>query len=168
MPAASTLLDKLRELITHDGTPAAERSAALERLERLIGGHDGPSVIATRITRSTRIGRQRRAVVVDELGRLDRYTCELSVAECIAHIARASAPSGLMPMQIDFGTYSTDQPVIAVRFPAELAPRVVDFSAAIETVLPGSRVNLADRAGPGERLFLVYPKGQVVGAERAA
>lgn len=168
MPAASTLLDKLRELITHDGTPAGERAAALERLERLVGGHDGPGVIATRITRSTRIGRQRRAFPVDELGRLDRYTAELCIAECIARIARACAPSGLMPMQIDFGTYGSDQPVIAVRFPVELAPRIFDFSATIETVLPGSRVNLADRAGPGERLFLVYPKGRVVGTNLAA
>ena len=111
---------------------------------------------------------ERLPVPVDELGRLDRYTAELSIAEFIARIARASAPSGLMPMQIDFGSYGDDQPVIAVRFPIELAPRVIDFSTAIETVLAGSRVNLANRAGPGERLFLVYPKGRVVGADLAA
>lgn len=161
MPATASLLDKLRELITHDGTPAIERRLALERLERLVRGHDGPSTITTRITRSTRIGRQRRSVAVDEFDRLAAYTAELSLADCIARIARASAPLGSLPAQIDFGCHGTDRPVIAVLFPAEEAPVALAFAVAIEAAFPGARVNLANRAGPGERLFLVYPPGRV-------
>jgi hypothetical protein len=168
MPATASLLDKLRELITHDGTPAVERRLALERLERLVRGHDGPSSIATRITRSTRIGRQRRSVAVDEHDRLAAYTVELSLADCIARIARATAPLGHMPSQIDFSCHDGDRPVIAVSFPIEEAPVVLDFSNAIEAAFPGARVNVANRANPGERLLLVYPPSKVSTGAKAA
>lgn len=168
MPATASFLDKLRELITHDGTPAAERRAALERLERLVRGHDGPVTAVTRITRSTRIGRLRRTVGVDELGRLAAYTHELSLADCIARIARACAPHGLMPTQIDFGCHGEDRPVIAVLFPAEEAPVTLDFARAIAAAFPEARVNLANRAAPGERLFLVYPPGTLGAVGSAA
>ena len=162
MPAASTLLDKLRELITHDGTPAAERRAALERLERLIAGHDGTSIAPTRITRSTRIGRQRRALQLDELARLGPFTNQLSFADCIAAIARACAAHGIMPGGIDVGCRNADQPVVAVVFLTEEAPTVVAFAAAIAEALPGTSVNLAEHGGPNERRFLLYLPGKVV------
>lgn len=161
MPAASTLLDKLRELITHDGTPAAERRLALERLERLIAGHDGPSIAPTRITRSARIGRQRRALQLDELARLGPFTDQLSFADCIAAIARACAAHGVMPGGIDFGCRYEDQPVVAAVFLAEEAPNAVAFAAAIAEALPGTSVNLAERGGPNERRFLLYLPGKV-------
>jgi len=159
MHAGTAVLDKLRALITHDGTPASERQVALERLERLLRGHDGPSTIVTRITRSTRIGRQRRTQQVDERGRLAAFVDGLSLAECIGHIVRACGANGPLPEQIDFGFYSGDRPVVAVRFPLEAAPPAVDFAAAIGGTLPGTRVNLANRCGPDERLFLLYPPG---------
>jgi hypothetical protein len=168
MPSTSSLLDKLRELITHDGTSAAERSVALDRLERLVRGHDGPSSVTTRITRSSRIGRQRRAVAVDELGRLGPYTTDLSFGDCIARIARASGRFGLMPTQIDFGWHASDRPVIAVLFPTEAAPMAFDFAAAIDAEFAGARVNLANRSGVGERLFLVYPEGNAGDVGQAA
>ncbi len=168
MSATIALLDKLRALITHDGTPTSERQLALERLERLVRGHDGPSAIVTRITRSSRIGRQRRSLAVDEVGRLDAYTDALSLADCIARIARACAPHGVMPTQIDFGQHGTDKPVIAVLFPAEDAPATLAFSSAIEAAFTGARVNLANRSAPGERLFLVYPPGSVRAVGSAA
>lgn len=168
MPATASFLDKLRELITHDGTPAAERRAALDRLERLVRGHDGPSTAVTRITRSTRIGRQRRSVGVDEHGRLAAYTAELSLADCIARIARACAPHGLMPIQIDFGCHGADKPVIAVSFPDGEAPATLDFAMAIAAAFPEARVNLANRAEAGERLFLVYPPGTICAVGNAA
>lgn len=168
MPATASLLDKLRELITHDGTPAVERRLALERLERLIGGHDGPTGITTRITRSTRIGRQRRSVAVDEHERLAPFTTEFTLADCIARIARASAPLGHMPSQIDFGCHEGDRPVIAVSFPIEEAPVVLDFATAIEAAFPAARVNVANRAAPGERLLLVYPPGKLWTGSAAA
>ncbi len=161
MPAASTLLDKLRELITHDGTPSAERRLALERLERLVAGHDGVGMPVTRITRSARIGRQRRALPLDELARLGPFTDRLSFADCIAAIARACAAHGMMPTGIDFGCRDEDQPVVAAVFPAEEAPNVVAFAAAMAEVLPGTRVNLAERGGPNERRFLLYLMGKV-------
>ena len=167
MPSGIAILEKLRALITHDSTPANERRAALERLERLVRGHDGPSTVATRITRSTRIGRQRRMLPVDERDRLAGYTEGLSLADCIARIARACG-QGQLPEQIDFGCYGSDRPVIAVRFPVDAAPQAVDFAASIGETLPGTRVNLADRSGPEERLFLLYPPGKASGIEAAA
>ncbi len=157
MPAGTAILEKLRALITHDGTPAGERQVALERLERLIRGHDGPSTVATRITRSTRIGRQRRLQPVDERERLGVYRDGLTLGDCIGSIARACGDNGHLPEQIDFGSYGSDYPVIAVRFSAETAPQAVDFAAAIGATLPGTRVNVANRCGPDERLFLLYP-----------
>ena len=168
MPSGIAILEKLRALITHDSTPANERRAALERLERLVRGHDGPSTVATRITRSTRIGRQRRMLPVDERDRLAGYTEGLSLADCIARIARACGPQGQLPEQIDFGCYGSDRPVIAVRFPVDAAPQAVDFAASIGETLPGTRVNLANRSGPEERLFLLYPPGKASGVEAAA
>ena len=168
MPPGIAILDKLRALITHDGTPANERRVALERLERLVRGHDGPSSVATRITRSTRIGRQRRVLPVDERERLADYTEGLSLADCIARIARACGRQGHLPEQIDFGCYGSDRPVIAVRFPIEAAPQAVDFAQAIGETLPGTRVSLANRSGPEERLFLLYPPGKLGEVEAAA
>jgi hypothetical protein len=168
MPPGIAILEKLRALITHDGTPASERRAALDRLERLVRGHDGPSTIATRITRSTRIGRQRRMLPVDERDRLAGYTEGLSLADFIARIARACGQQGRLPEQIDFGCYGSDRPVIAVRFSVDAAPQAVDFAASIGEALPGTRVNLANRSGPEERLFLLYPPGKAIGVEAAA
>ncbi len=168
MSSTTSLLGKLRELITHEGTSAAERCVALDRLERLVRGHDGPSTVTTRITRSSRIGRQRRAVAVDEMGRLGAYTTDLSLGDCVARIARASGHFGLMPTQIDFGWHALDRPVIAVLFPTEAAPVANDFAAAIAAEFAGARVNLANRSGPGERLFLVYPPGKAADAANAA
>jgi hypothetical protein len=167
MPAASTLLDKLRELITHDGTPAAERRSALERLERLIAGHDGTGMPPTRITRSARIGHRRRALHLDELARLDPFTDQLSFADCIAAIARACAAHGVMPSVIDFGCRNEHQPVVAAGFLIEEAPNVVAFAAAIAEALPGTGVNLAEHSGPGERRFLLYLPGKVLDFEEA-
>ena len=160
MQAGAAVLDKLRALITHDTTPATERQAALDRLERLLVGHDGPSTIVTRITRSTRIGRQRRTLPVDERERLAAYVDGLTLGECIGHIVRACGPNGQLPEQIDFGHYGVDRPVIAVRFPIETAPQAVDFAAAIGDTWPGTRVNLANRCDPRDRLFLVYLPGK--------
>lgn len=168
MPAAFAVLDKLRALITHDGTPASERQVALARLERLLRGHDGPSTIATRITRSARIGRQRRTQQVDERERLAAYVEGFSIAACIGHIVRACGENGHLPEQIDFGYYGNDRPVIAVRFPLEAAPHAVDFAAAIGGTLPGARVNLANRTGPEERLFLLYLPGGTDDVDAAA
>jgi hypothetical protein len=161
MPAASSLLDKLRELITHAGTPVPERRAALERLERLIAGHDGPALPPTRITRSARIGRSRRALTLDELGRLRAFTTQLSFADCIAGIARACEAHGIMPAGIDFGARDGEVPVVAVVFPKGEAPSAVSFAAAVDTTLPGTRLNLADHSGPDERRFLLYLPGRV-------
>ena len=161
MPAGSAVLDKLRALITHDGTPAGERQVALDRLEHLLRGHDGPSTIATRITRSTRIGRQRRSHPVNERDRLTAYVGELSLGDCIGHIVRACGANSHLPEQIDFGCYGDDRPVVAVRFPLDAAPHAVDFAASIGTTLPGTRVNLANRSGPEERLFLLYLPGKI-------
>lgn len=168
MPADSPLLQKLRALIIHEGTPATERQAALGRFERLLNRHDGPSVITTQITRSAKIGRQRRALPVDERARLEAYTEALSFGESIAMIVRACGPHGCLPMQIDFGCHAGDKPVIAVSFPREEAPSAVDFAAAVTTVMPEGQVNLANRSGPDERLFLVYPPGRVGEIGRAA
>lgn len=161
MPADQALLDKLRTMITHDGTPANERRAALERLERLVRGHDGPTTIATRITRSVRIGHKRRMSAVDERARLGAYTQALTLGDCIGRIARACGQHGRLPQQIDFGCHDGDKPVIAVHFPAEEAPNALEFSSAIGGTMPETRVNLANRADPGERLFLLYPPGRV-------
>lgn len=161
MPVDQALLDKLRALITHDGTPANERRAALERLERLVRGHDGPTSITTRITRSVRIGQRRRSTAVDERSRLSTYTQALTISECVARIARACGPHGRLPQQIDFGCHDGDKPVIAVHFPSEEAPNALEFSAAISGTMAETRVNLANRADPGEKLFLLYPPGRV-------
>ena len=168
MPSGIAILDKLRALITHDSTPANERRVALDRLERLVRGHDGPSSVGTRITRSTRIGRQRRMLPVDERERLASYTEGLSLADCIGRIARACGRLGQLPEQIDFGRYGSDRPVIAVRFSIDAAPQAVNFAAAIGETLPGTRVNLANRSGPEERLFLLYPPGRLGRVEAAA
>ncbi len=168
MPVGTPILDKLRALITHDGTPANERRVALERLEHLIRGHDGVSTVATRITRSTRIGRQRRMMPVDERERLTSFTEGLSIADFIALIVRACGQKGHIPEQIDFGSYGGDRPVIAVRFPIAASPQAVDFAAAVRETLPDTRVNLANRSGPEERLFLLYPPGKLGEVDAAA
>jgi len=168
MPADTALLDKLRALITHDGTPASERQAALDRLERLLRGHDGPSTITTRITRSTRIGRQRRMQPVDERDRLGDYVDGLSLGDCIGQIVRACGQHGPLPEQIDFGCYGGERPVIGVRFSIEVAPPALDFAAAVGTLIPGTRVNLANRSGPEERLFLLYLPGKTCAVDAAA
>lgn len=168
MPADTAVLDKLRALITHDGTPESERRAALDRLERLLRGHDGPSSIATRVTRSTRIGRQRRVQSVDERDRLRGFVDALSIGDCIGHVVRACGEHGPLPAQIDFGSYGAERPVIAVRFPVETAPQAVEFAAAVSNTIPGTRVNLANRSGPEERLFLLYLPGKTGGLDAAA
>lgn len=168
MPAGTAVLDKLRTLITHDGTPASERQVALERLERLLRGHDGPSTIVTRVTRSTRIGRQRRSRAVNERDRLAAYVGGLSLGDCIGHIVRACGENSHLPEQIDFGCCSDDRPVVAVRFPIEAAPHAVDFAASVTATLPGTRVNLANRSGPEERLFLLYLPGKICGPDTLA
>lgn len=161
MAGDQALLDKLRALIIHDGTPANERRAALERLERLVRGHDGPSTIATRITRSVKIGHKRRSTAIDERARLAAYTEVLTFGDCVARIARACGGQGRLPQQIDFGCHDGDRPVIAVHFPADEAPNALEFSAAVTGVLADCRVNLANIAPAGEKLFLVYLPGRV-------
>jgi hypothetical protein len=168
MPADTAVLGKLRALIIHDGTPESERGAALDRLERLLRGHDGPSSITTRITRSTRIGRQRRVQSVDERDRLRGFVDSLSIGDCISRIVRACGEHGPLPAQIDFGSYGAERPVIAVRFPIEIAPQAVDFAAAVSDVIPGTRINLANRSGPEERLFLLYLPGRTAGLDAEA
>lgn len=164
MAATLRLLDKLRTLITHDGTPAGERQAALERLERLIAGHDGMVAPRTRVTRSVKIGRQRRRLPVDEWGRLAAYTAELSHGECLARIARACEAHGLLPLQIDFGEHAAERPVIAIHFPLGEAPNTLDFAAAVRAQMPEASVNLANQHSSDERLFLIYLPGRVTGS----
>jgi len=81
---------------------------------------------------------------------------------------RACGENGALPEQIDFGCYGGERPVIAVRFSIEVAPSAIDFAAAVGTILPGTRVNLANRSGPEERLFLLYLPGKISALDAAA
>ncbi len=165
MAASPCLLDKLRALIVHDGTPATERQAALDRLERLLVGHDGAVRQRTELTRSARIGRRRRRLPIDEWTRLEAYAGELTFGACIGRLAAACAPSGVLPERIDFGRHGAgDRPVIAVQFPLSEAPDPNAFAAAIRDHFQGASVNLANEHAAGERVFLVYLTGRVAGS----
>jgi hypothetical protein len=162
MAASSCLLDKLRALIVHDGTPATERQAALDRLERLLVGHDGTVRQRTELTRSARIGRQRRRLPIDEWARLEPYAGGLSLGECIGRLAAACSGHGVLPQRIDFGRHGTgDRPVIAVQFPLPEAPNPIAFAASVRNHFPGASVNVANQQAEGERVFLVYLPGRV-------
>lgn len=165
MTASPCLLDKLRTLIVHDGTPAAERQAALDRLERLLVGHDGTVRQRTELTRSARIGRRRRRLPIDEWTRLEPYAGGLSLGECIGRLAAACSAHGLLPQRIDFGRHGPDdRPVIAVQFPLQEAPDPNGFSARVREHFPEASVNLANQHAQGERVFLVYLPGRVADA----
>ena len=160
-----SLLDKLRALILHADTPEAERRAALDRLERLLAGHDGAFRPRTQLTRSVRIGRRRRRLPIDECTRLEAYAAGLSFGDCIGRVAAACVPHGVLPGRIDFGRHGDlDRPVIAVEFPLPDAPDANAFSASVRARFQDARVNLANEHAAGERIFLVYLEGRVAGA----
>lgn len=148
-------LDKLRELICHPGTPATERRAALDRLEALLTGGDAPQA-RTRVTRSTRIGRSRRPLALDELERLEPYALGRSHGEVVAELARACVLCGCRPDRIDLGWHSQEGPVVAVCFTSQPMPELQAFQKAVALWLPAAKVTLSTFVADGERRLLVF------------
>jgi hypothetical protein len=148
-------LDKLRELICHPGTPPAERRAALDRLEAMLTGADEPGP-RTRVTRSTRIGRSRRAIPLDELERLEPYAMGRTYGEVVAELARACALCTCRPDRIDLGWHPEEGPVAAVCFAGQPMPDLEAFRRAIGLWLPEAKVTLSTLVAEGERRILVF------------
>jgi hypothetical protein len=118
-------------------------------LERLVRGHDGPSTSAPD-HRSTQDRRQRRSVPVDELARLGAYTAALSLGDCIACIARACGPHGLIPER-SFSAAMRRQAGDRRAFSDRDAPSALDFAASIATVMPETRVQRRQSLRPGRK-----------------
>lgn len=148
-------LDKLRELICHAGTPPAERRAALDRLEALLAGGDLPGP-RTRVTRSTRIGRTRRLLPLDELERLEPYALGRTYGEVVAELARACALCSCRPDRIDLGWHPEEGPVAAVCFELQPMPDLDAFHRAILLWLPSAKVTLSTFVADEERRILVF------------
>ncbi|MCS6779775.1 MAG: hypothetical protein NZ555_08745 [Geminicoccaceae bacterium] len=153
--AREARLQKLRELICHAGTPAAERRAALDRLEALARGEDAP-LARTVVTRSARIGRSRRPLPLDELERLEPYALGRSFGEVAAELARACLLSGCRPDRIDLGWHAQEGPVAAVCFASQPMPDLDRFRGAIRLWLPEAKVTLSTFVAEGERRILVF------------
>jgi hypothetical protein len=153
--ARESRLDKLRELICHPATPPAERRAALDRLEAMLSGEDGPRP-RTRVTRSTRIGRSRRPIPLDELDRLEPYALGRTHGEVVAELARACALCTCRPDRIDLGWHPEEGPVAAVCFSAQPMPDLDAFRRAIGLWLPQAKVTLSTFVAEGERRILVF------------
>lgn len=153
--ARESRLDKLRELICHAGTPPTERRAALDRLEAVLTGGDLPGP-RTRVTRSTRIGRSRRPLPLDELERLEPYALGRTHGEVVAELARACALSSCRPDRIDLGWHPEEGPVAAVCFQLQPMPDLDAFRRAITLWLPEAKVTLSTFVAEGERRILVF------------
>lgn len=153
--ARESRLDKLRELICHAGTPPTERRAALDRLEAVLTGGDLPGP-RTRVTRSTRIGRSRRPLPLDELERLEPYALGRTHGEVVAELARACALCSCRPDRIDLGWHPEEGPVAAVCFELQPMPDLDAFRRAITLWLPEAKVTLSSFVADGERRILVF------------
>lgn len=144
------LLDKLKAMIVHDGTPTNERSAALERLIKMITDGGGP------VTRSVRIGTRRRRSVIDELGRIDPYAGDRTYGETIGSIHRACKTCSVLPISIDFGFHDSDEAVVAVSFASSGLPNGLDFQDALRLDWPKARVSATIQQGQADRTYLLY------------
>jgi hypothetical protein len=153
--ARESRLDKLRELICHPGTPPAERRAALDRFEAMLTGEDAPGP-QTRVTRSTRIGRSRRPIPLDELERLEPYALGRTHGEVVTELARACALCTCRPDRIDLGWHPQEGPVAAVCFQTRPMPDLEAFRRAIALWLPQAMVTLSTFLADGERRILVF------------
>ncbi len=148
-------LGKLRELICHPGTPAGERRAALARLEALLTDRGRPAPVI-RVTRSTRIGRTRRPVPLDELERLDAYALGLSYGEVVSELARACRAARFRPDRIDLGWHPEEGPVAALCVEDRPVPDLETLREAIRRWRPAAKVTLSTFVAEGERRILVF------------
>lgn len=148
-------LDKLRDLICHPGTPAPERRAALGRLEAALTGADRPAP-RTLVTRSTRIGRSRRPLPLDELDRLEPYALGRTHGEVVAELARACRLAACRPDRIDLGWHPEEGPVAALCFRGQPLPDLDAVRGAVALWLPAAKVTLSTFLADGERRILVF------------
>lgn len=153
--ARESRLDKLRDLICHPGTPPAERRAALDRLEAMLSGDDQPGP-RTRVTRSTRIGRSRRPIPLDELDRLEPYALGRTHGEVVTELARACLLARCRPDRIDLGWHPEEGPVAALCFTTQALPELDAIRAAVALWLPQAKVTLSTFVAEGERRILVF------------
>lgn len=143
-------LDKLKNLIVHDGTPPGERAAALDRLLQLATEGGGP------VTRSVRIGPRRRKSIVDEWTRLEEYAGDRTYGEVIATIYRACRQCTVLPLNLDFGIHDSDEAVVAVTFHSSNLPNGLDMQDALRENWPGARVSATTEQGKDDRTYLLY------------
>ncbi|MCS6876709.1 MAG: hypothetical protein NZP72_00265 [Geminicoccaceae bacterium] len=148
-------LDKLRELICHPGTPAAERRAALARLEAILGDREELGT-RTRATRSIRIGPSRRPIPLDEFDRLEPFALGLSCGEVVAAVAQACREAECRPDRIDLGWHPERGPVVAACFASRPLPDLERFRSAVRHRFPEARVTLSDFVAEGERRILLF------------
>ncbi|MEZ5824698.1 MAG: hypothetical protein R3C97_08160 [Geminicoccaceae bacterium] len=150
-------LEKLRRLITHDGTPEAERSAALKRLEAMIGHGTSPDAPpGGYVTRSVRIGHRRRPIALDEFSRLEHYTPDATYGDVVRDIHLACQASSAIPSGVDFGFHQTDEAVVALRFRAGMMGNPMDLQEELRHFWPNARVNLSQQDLGEEKILLVY------------
>ena len=146
-------LDKLRRLITHDGTPEAERSVALKRLEAMLGQGSLPEASdAGYITRSVRIGHRRRPINLDEFSRLELYTPEASYGDVVRDIHLACQASGAIPSGVDFGFHQSDEAVVALRFKSGMMGDPLDLQSELRAFWPKARVNISQQDLGSEKI----------------
>ncbi|MCB9943327.1 MAG: hypothetical protein H6851_06855 [Geminicoccaceae bacterium] len=146
-------------MITHHGTPEAERCAALKRLEALLGHRTDKSEAPLQpamITRSVRIGHRRRPTAIDEFVRLELYTPEHTYGDVIRDIYLACQASNAIPFGVDFGFHQSDEAVIAIRFRAGMMGDPMDFQSEIRHHWPKARVTLSTQEKVDERILLLY------------
>jgi hypothetical protein len=148
-------LDKLRELILHDGTPVHERRAALGRFEDMIG-RKAVQRLRTPITRSARIGKQRRGIYINELDRLEYYARGETIGDVLAALSKALVAVKSQPTAFDFGWDKSRGPVVGVGFVEDEAPRLVDFQDAVREHYAEAVVTRADLAADNESKLLVF------------
>jgi len=163
----SSKLDKLRAMILHPGTPDSERRSALNQLERALAGQTDRAG-RMRITRSVRIGRQRRVSTLDEVDRLDLYAGRRSYGEAIADFVRACRMGGKQPASIDFGFHANDEAVVALRFEEGGMPDAMALQAELRRNWPDARITLGTGPDTSRNTYIVYLGVDVESSPEAA